>query len=135
MIIAIAGKAGSGKTYYANKCCTDKDVVISFDGYHYSKNRLKELIEQNIIPYDALSRRGSPWTYDLERFYREIKNLKMKRTNKDENLNKDEDLYFPFFDHTIGDPIENYICVNLNTINNIYIEGLYVLNDDLFYNI
>lgn len=49
-------------------------------------------------------RRGAHWTFDVERFLEDIKNL--RRTGEGS---------FPSFDHHIGDPIEDAIkvCIRL----------------------
>ena len=73
--ICLAGGPGSGKSTLSaaivqrlNNLLNNADfsVVLPMDGFHFSRQQLREISEQPNSPSfnDLLSRRGSPWTFD-----------------------------------------------------------------------
>ncbi|BFM51049.1 hypothetical protein [Marinomonas sp. THO17] len=126
-IIALAGGPGSGKSTLANYLVkqtrfsnTDTEIpaVISLpmDGFHFTKQALKSFPD----PAKALTRRGADWTFDSQAFAQQVEKLATSY--------QQEDCYWPSFDHSLGDPIENSLMIHRQT-KVVIIEGLYLLLD------
>lgn len=123
-IIGIAGLPGSGKStladYLAMRINNGEPsplvASVSMDGFHLSKTALLQLDN----PAEALKRRGAPWTFDSVGFCRSLQNFKQHPNNT---------LFWPSFDHAIGDPIVDAISIP-SDIKVLIVEGLYVLHDD-----
>ena len=75
--ICLAGGPGSGKSTLSAAVVkrlndlstkTDFSVVLPMDGFHFSRQQLREISEQPDSPSfdDLLARRGSPWTFDAK---------------------------------------------------------------------
>lgn len=100
VIVTIAGGPGSGKTTITSAIqrglCTrygpDFSVVISQDGFHYSRSELADLFDYE----DAMRRRGAPFTFDAQKLVKLVKLLKSDRTHP---------IYAPSFDHKDKDPV------------------------------
>ncbi|KAJ3328567.1 hypothetical protein HDU76_009721 [Blyttiomyces sp. JEL0837] len=123
---------GAGKTTVAEEVCervnrmnrenvqdqgtntADVAIVLPMDGFHYTRAQLDKM--EN--PEEAHRRRGAPFTFDAEG----LLNLVKKLQDPVESRNP---IYAPSFDHSIGDPIENDICI-LPSHNLIILEGLYL---------
>jgi len=61
------------------------------DGYHLY---LKDLDDEGI------RRRGAPYTFNFQKFWKDLYSLKENKTG-----------FFPSFDHSVKDPVENDINV------------------------
>jgi pantothenate kinase len=115
--IGLAGAPGSGKSTLAAKLQAqfgDTLLVIPQDGYHYYRHQLDAMPE----PAMAHARRGSPFTFDAERFVQELIQAKAKGTG-----------VFPSFDHGAGDPIEQAIQLT-DQHRIVLVEGSFVLLSD-----
>ena len=112
--IGLAGAPGSGKSTLANLLITRLKeilVVIPLDGYHYYRSELGQMKNSS----QAYLRRGSPFTFNSQKFYSDLAKARKSRTG-----------IFPSFDHHIKDPIEN--AIHLSTDHKIIlVEGNYLL--------
>jgi len=123
-VIAIGGVPGSGKTTLADEVChlvneyskTDVAIIVPMDGFHYYRHELDKMPN----PEEAHERRGSPWTFNGELFYRKILEIKQNPIVK-----------VPSFEHHIGDPIEDAITVE-EYHKIVLVPGNYVLVNDVF---
>ena len=123
-IIAIAGLPGSGKSTLADYLAIRANhhqqaslvSSVSMDGFHLSKAKLEQFPD----PEAAFKRRGAPWTFDSAAFCQSLQQFKQQPT---------QTLYWPSFDHAIGDPIDNAIVISPD-VKVLIVEGLYVLHDD-----
>ncbi len=121
-IIGLAGLPGGGKTTIAQKWETKVNgiagsnsmKVLGMDGFHLTKAQLSKMAN----PKTAFARRGAPWTFDPRGFKRKIVELK--------STPNQESVYWPSFEHDIGDPVEDAIEVLLSC-RLVLIEGLYIL--------
>jgi pantothenate kinase len=128
ILIGVSGIPGAGKSTFSEelKKYLSKPQnlvnVIPFDGFHKYKSELTA---------DQIIYRGRIDTFDLLKFKNKIEELKYffnetpHGLNKNNNLNEQKNLFFPSFDHSIGDPIENDIEIS-NETNIVIIEGLYL---------
>ena len=121
--IGLAGAPGSGKSTLANLLITRLKeilVVIPLDGYHYYRSELGQMKNSS----QAYLRRGSPFTFNSQKFYSDLAKAHKSRTG-----------IFPSFDHHIKDPIEN--AIHLSTDHKIIlVEGNYLLlNSEPWYSI
>ena len=112
--IGLAGAPGSGKSTLANLLKTrlkELFITIPLDGYHYYRNELGQMKNSS----QAYLRRGSPFTFNSQKFYSDLAKARKSRTG-----------IFPSFDHHIKDPIEK--AIHLSTDNKIIlVEGNYLL--------
>lgn len=132
--IAVAGGPGSGKSTLTaalvdmvnEKCRAEgaaKDVCICLpmDGFHYSRAELRSIAERNpSITFEKLiSRRGAPWTFDVEKLVASLKEAK----EKGEGL-------LPTYSRQKSDPVwePGVRLEKHHTI--VLIEGNYLLNWD-----
>jgi pantothenate kinase len=112
--IGISGIPGSGKSTFSNELNSKipNSIIIPLDGYH---KYLKELNEEQVYY------RGRVDTFNLVKFKEDLLNL---------IENPNEVHYFPSFEHSIKDPFENDIQVNL-THSVVIFEGLYLFLREL----
>ncbi|GMH37507.1 hypothetical protein BSKO_05380 [Bryopsis sp. KO-2023] len=128
-IIGIAGPPGGGKTLLANAVCervnevhneetTDSSfaAVVPMDGFHYTKAQLDAMSD----PALARAKRGAHWTFDGSGFVDALERIRTAGTKMD--------VFLPSFDHGVGDPIENDICVSKST-QVVLVEGNYLFLD------
>lgn len=136
---------GSGKSYVAQQVCdainarnpngdSDKPecVVIGMDGYHLSREQLRQKAEageyfktdqevdgrtiEKQFSYDELmARRGAAFTYCPESFIRDLKQVK-----------NDGEGSFPVYSREKHDPVPNGVSVSKHN-KIILVEGLYLL--------
>ncbi|KAI8970245.1 P-loop containing nucleoside triphosphate hydrolase protein [Mycotypha africana] len=119
-IIGVSGVPGSGKTTFVNKFVEDFNkhhpgdtvVAISMDGFHLPKAALDKMSNRE----EAYLRRGVHWTFDPEGIIQLIKSLKADTTKT---------IMAPTFDHKIGDPVKDGICIKPNH-RIVIIEGIYL---------
>jgi len=123
--IGIGGGPGSGKSTSAERvaeilnmvykdvnCQQDEEVavVIPVDGYHIPQKELKEKYGE-----DAMLRRGSPWTFDVEACVRDLKRAK-----------EEGQASLPIYDREISDPRQDGVQLTRNS-KFVFVEGLYLL--------
>ena len=116
--LGIAGAPGSGKSWLSQllrQSLGNLAVVVPMDGYHYYQWKLDQMPD----PQEAHKRRGAPFTFDVERFVRELTRARICG----EGL-------FPSFDHGAGDPVENDIHLVKGQHKVIILEGNYLLLND-----
>lgn len=116
--LGIAGPPGSGKSNLCQRLLAtlgDTAVVLPMDGYHFRRDQLDRMPR----PEEAHRRRGAPFTFDAERFVRDLAAARATGSGR-----------FPSFDHAAGDPIENDIQLIANQHQIVIVEGNYLLLDD-----
>ncbi|QUX94881.1 hypothetical protein C0J08_05410 [Marinomonas sp. CT5] len=121
-LIGLTGGPGSGKSTladylidYFSKQKNTSVICLSMDGFHLSKAQLRALPNDD----EAFARRGAPWTFDSLGFIERVKKIKQGY--------RQEDIFWPSFDHALGDPIEDDLSITKDT-KVILIEGLYLLH-------
>lgn len=127
VIIVLSGPPGSGKSTIAQAVVTRLNsqtakpfaVTVPMDGFHYPKAYLSSLPNSE----EAYARRGAHWTFDAAGVLQLVKTLHLSKTDVQE-----ETFYAPQFDHAVGDPVENSICV-FPDISVIILEGNYLSCD------
>ena len=112
--IGLAGAPGSGKSTLASTLKThlkELFVIIPLDGYHYYRSELGQMKNSS----QAYLRRGSPFTFNSQKFYSDLAKARKSRIG-----------IFPSFDHHLKDPIEK--AIQLSTDHKIVmVEGNYLL--------
>lgn len=68
-------------------------------------------------PELAHARRGAHWTFDAAGFVRKLQTVR--------RCVEDKDVYIPSFDHGVGDPVEDDICVHKHC-RAVIVEGNYI---------
>ena len=122
VVIGLAGLPGSGKTTITQKWESQINLLkgtgtaksLSMDGFHFTKAQLRQMPD----PEKAFARRGAYWTFDAGGF-----NLKVRELRAAGAKNS---VYWPAFEHEIGDPIEGAIEVPPSS-RIVLVEGLYLL--------
>ncbi len=122
VVIGLAGLPGSGKTTITQKWESQINLLtadgtakaLSMDGFHLTKAQLSQMPD----PEKAFARRGAHWTFDAVGFHQKDRALKV--------IGSQETVYWPAFEHDIGDPTENTIEVP-QACRIVLIEGLYLL--------
>ncbi|MBD5772239.1 AAA family ATPase [Marinomonas colpomeniae] len=121
-LIGLTGGPGSGKSTLANYLANqftekypEQVICLSMDGFHLSKAQLSTLQNSE----EAFARRGAPWTFDSASFIERVKDIHQNY--------QQQDILWPSFDHSLGDSIENDICIKKET-KVVLIEGLYLLH-------
>ena len=129
MVIGVVGLPGSGKSTLAAKFVdavnqqtgSPTAVALSMDGFHLSKAVLAQFAD----PAAALARRGSPWTFDPAGLAIKLQQLQN---------NPAESTTWPDFQHGVGDPVADAICINPE-VKLIIVEGLYLLHREHGWNL
>lgn len=133
--IAIAGGPGSGKSTLAaalvervNALCktgagNDVAVCLPMDGFHLSRQQLQEIAEKHgkdgVTFQSLLSRRGSPWTFDVDQLVSRLNEAKISGEG-----------IFPTYSRVKSDPVWEP-SVRLEKYHQIvFVEGNYLLNYD-----
>ena len=115
--VGVCGAPGSGKSTICaqlTQCLGDaRAVSIPMDGYHYSRRELDAMPD----PQEAHRRRGAPFTFDAERFVRDLELARQFGSGR-----------FPSFDHATADPVESSIMLE-RSHRFVFIEGNYLLLD------
>ena len=139
VFIAVAGTPGSGKSFiakqvrdeihvrYGDDCCC---VVIGMDGYHLTRQQLKEKaergdkfktdengnVEYKQMTYKQLmARRGAGFTYCPEQFIHDLRRVKQQGQGS-----------FPVYDRDQHDPVPDGVHVRPHH-KIVLVEGLYLL--------
>lgn len=138
-VVAIAGIPGSGKTTLAEAVVqllnTNADpkvhaALLSMDGFHLSRAALDQLPNHT----EAHTRRGAPWTFDVERFVQFVRHLRDWSDNTplatqfSGKWTAQNVIRAPTFDHEVKDPVDNGISITPD-VSIIVIEGNYLLLD------
>ncbi|AWY00023.1 hypothetical protein A8139_08455 [Marinomonas primoryensis] len=121
-LIGLTGGPGSGKSTLANHLIShfsaplaEQVTCLSMDGFHLSKSQLRALPNAE----EALARRGAPWTFDSAAFVSRVMNIKQSYQR--------DDILWPSFDHTFGDPVEDDLKIK-KEVKVVLVEGLYLLH-------
>lgn len=121
-LIGLTGGPGSGKSTFAEYITSyftelhgNQVICLSMDGFHLFKKQLSELPNSE----EALAKRGAPWTFNSLAFANRIEKIQQSY--------QQQDVLWPSFDHGIGDPVEDDICIPRET-KVVLIEGLYLLH-------
>jgi pantothenate kinase len=142
VFIGIAGTPGSGKSFIAEQIANKiqqrnpngdptkpECVVIGMDGYHLTREQLKEkagtwfkvedmdgnVIEKQLSYEQLLARRGAAFTYDPASFIRDLRYVKQNGRGS-----------FPVYDRDKHDPVPDGVRVERHH-KVILVEGLYLL--------
>lgn len=126
--LCIAGGPGAGKSTIADSLRTRLDkladqpgfsVVVPMDGFHYSRQQLREISEQGKYTYEELlARRGSVWTFDGPAVCQALTQAKADRK-----------AILPTYSRVKSDPVPG--GVELKEFHKVVIvEGNYMLNYD-----
>lgn len=123
--VGIAGGPGSGKSTLAvavmmrvNDALGDElCVVLPMDGYHYSRQQLKDMAASGECSFDdLLARRGSPWTFDGEGFVAALTAAKARRAAS-----------LPVYSRKLSDPVPDGVQLRASH-KIVLVEGNYLLN-------
>jgi pantothenate kinase len=129
LVIGLVGLPGSGKSTLAAKFVDAVNertnaktaVALSMDGFHLSKAALAQFAD----PAAALTRRGSPWTFDPAGLADKLRKLRK---------NSDASTTWPDFQHGVGDPVADAISISPDA-KLIIVEGLYLLHREHGWNL
>ena len=116
--LGIAGAPGSGKSTLCGELLSHLDdvaVVLPMDGYHYYRAQLGQMPD----PQEAHRRRGTPFTFNAQRFVDDLAAARQTGTGN-----------FPSFDHGVGDPVEDDIHLEKDRHKLVIVEGNYLLLND-----
>ncbi|BCM93523.1 hypothetical protein IAD21_05414 [Abditibacteriota bacterium] len=122
-LIALVGLPGAGKSTLAarleeavnERAGEGTMVVLGMDGFHLTKAQLEKLPD----PECAFARRGSPWTFDAHLMAERLRCIKQAGGH--------ESVWWPDFQHDVGDPIENVHEIGPD-VRLVLVEGLYLLH-------
>jgi pantothenate kinase len=122
VVIGLAGLPGSGKTTITQEwesqinlfAGTGSAKALSMDGFHLTKAQLRQMPD----PKKAFARRGAHWTFDAVGFNHKVRELR--------SAGAQNSVYWPAFEHEVGDPIEDAIKVSA-ACRIVLVEGLYLL--------
>ena len=87
-------------------------MALGMDGFHLTKAQLAQFPD----PVAALTRRGSPWTFDPLALGERLKALRGGAP-----------VFWPGFEHGVGDPMPDAVRVEPST-RLVLVEGLYLLH-------
>lgn len=87
-------------------------LVVGMDGYHYYRSELDQMDD----PVEAHARRGAEFTFDADRFVKDMKKAAVYGVAS-----------FPSFDHAKKDPEQHMINFDKDQHQVVIVEGLYVL--------
>jgi pantothenate kinase len=91
--------------------------TVGMDGFHLSRAALAQLPP----PHNDLVRRGAPWTFDAEQLRHSLQQLQQQ-----DAAQAPAPVLWPDFDHGVGDPVADAICIEPAT-RLVLVEGLYLL--------
>lgn len=145
--VGVAGGPGSGKSTLTANVATwinnnarnatnhdgqsiskEKAVVIPMDGYHYSKEQLREMAGTEEAYESLLRKRGSPPTINAPQLVEDFQALDTFR-RRNANAEPAEMPTFPDYSRQQSDPVPNALTIPSDTTI-VFCEGLYVLAFD-----
>lgn len=100
-------------------CGPEIACYVPLDGYHLTRAQLAAMPN----PEEAAYRRGAPFTFDGEKYFSLVKQL------RERILPESTTIKAPSFDHAKKDPVENDILIR-PTDRIVVLEGLYVALDE-----
>jgi pantothenate kinase len=120
-IVGLVGMPGAGKSTLAAQWVREVNaaagagtaLALGMDGFHLRRAQLAQMPD----PAAALARRGAPWTFDAQALARRLRELR-EATGP---------VYWPGFDHGVGDPAPNAIAIAPGT-RLLLVEGLHLLH-------
>lgn len=134
-MVALVGMPGSGKSTGAailTDCLNGADsaattLCLPSDGYHYPLETLKAMMMRETKTKanrddDLIYRRGAPDTFDVKALERDLKRIRY-------NLDGEDQISLPGFDHAVGDPQPNQHTFVRQQHQIVIAEGLYLLHD------
>jgi pantothenate kinase len=129
VVIGLVGLPGSGKSTLTAKLVdavnqrtnSGTAAALSMDGFHVTKAALAQFDN----PVAALSRRGSPWTFDSLGLAAKLAQLRKMPY---------QSITWPDFQHGMGDPVADAISVTPQ-VRLIIVEGLYLLHREHGWNL
>ncbi|ESL06164.1 hypothetical protein TRSC58_06166 [Trypanosoma rangeli SC58] len=141
LLVGIAGRPGSGKTTVAEVLAkevramlrtlsddprdhAEKAVVtMPMDGYHYYRKELRAMPNGP----EAVERRGAEWTFDPRKLCKDLQAIRLPAvTAETTGIPLYNEVRVPTFDHSVGDPKEEDICIGCDTAI-VIAEGNYLL--------
>ncbi|RNF20928.1 uncharacterized protein Tco025E_03686 [Trypanosoma conorhini] len=141
LLVAIAGRPGSGKTTIAEILAeevkkvlrmhsddprdhaNDAAVAMPMDGYHFYRKTLRAMPNAE----EAVARRGAEWTFDPRKLCKDLQAIRLPAaTAETTGIPLYDEVRVPAFDHSVGDPEEHAICITGSTAI-VIVEGNYLL--------
>ena len=101
-----------------NAKAEDIACVLPMDGYHYFRSKLKDIGSDpaNDWTYeDLLMRRGSPWTFDAEKFCEDLSRARIEGCAS-----------LPTYSRKVSDPVPNGVELK-KSHRVVFVEGNYIL--------
>ncbi|KAI6780573.1 nicotinamide riboside kinase [Emericellopsis cladophorae] len=130
VLVALAGVPGSGKSTVGNALLrvlplyNVKEVcVLPMDGFHHTKEALMAFDD----PALAFQKRGAPFTFDAEAFFKLVQCIKETPVTRPDE--KAVTFLAPDFDHAVGDPVPDAIQIS-SAARIVIVEGNYTLLDE-----
>eukprot|EP00435_Cladocopium_sp_Y103_P071879 s873_g38.t1 len=117
LLVALAGMPGAGKSTTSQvlrRLLHPKCFVVPLDGFHVPLQSLRSRPAGD----DAVYRRGAADTFDPDGLCEKLRQVAEGQEPK---------VFFPDFDHAIGDPVDDVLCFERSLHRIVLVEGLYLL--------
>lgn len=117
LLVALAGMPGAGKSTTSGvlrRLLHPKCFVVPLDGFHVPLQSLRSRPDAD----DAVYRRGAADTFDPEGLCEKLRQVVEGQEPK---------VWFPDFDHAVGDPVDDTLCFERSLHRIVLVEGLYLL--------